>query len=301
MTTPTIISNSALDAVGVDQQLGDIEEGGRAANVCLRAYRRCRTALLRSAPWDFARRQLPLVLLADASGATPDVRTTVPGTNFIYEYALPGDCARIRYIPWNPFQNPGIPAGNIVPPDSGAPLTAAQMPSAQLWQPVRPSLYLLTNDPNAAAPANSNWQDQQGQSPAGSTVVLSNVPKASLVYTFDAIYPSTWDSLFYQAMIAFMASEIAVPLWTKNPAIGLKHQANQIAIAKQKITEARIADGNEGATSTSHIPDWMQIRAAGGGRNEFGGGWGWGGSGGAYGCWGAGWLGSCSFADGSAY
>lgn len=297
--TPTQIANNALDVIGVDQQIGDIEEGSRTANVCNRAYGKCRKELLRGAPWSFARKQVPLVLLADSSGATPNVKTTVPGTNFVYSYQYPVDCMRMRYIPWNPFQNPGVPAGNIVPPDSGAPLTSApQSPSVQ-WQPIRPSLFLVTNDPNFPAPADSNWQSVQGQSPAGSTVILSNVPKASIVYTFDAVYISLWDVLFRGALISYIASEIAVALWTKNPAIGLKHQANQIALTKSKVMEARIADGNEMSVSTSHIPDWMRARNSGGYRgwnNAYGTG-----GGGDWGIWGSGWAGSMSFSDGSAY
>ncbi len=70
---PTDIANLALDACGINIQLNDIEQGGREANVLLRAYPECLRQLLRAAPWAFARKQAALQLLADASGATPNV------------------------------------------------------------------------------------------------------------------------------------------------------------------------------------------------------------------------------------
>lgn len=298
--SPTEIANLAIDALGKDAQLGDLEEGGRVANLMLRSYLKCFNELMRAAPWTFARKQEPLVLLADASGNTANVGTTVPGTNFQYEYLYPVDCARIRYIPWNPFQNAPVPTGNITPANPTSPLTTGAQSPQQLWQPIRPSLFLVTNDPNFPSAAGSNAPFVQGQSPIGSTVILSNVQNASLVYTFQAVYPSLWDPLFTGAMVAYLASEVALGIWSDNPKMGMALRPQQIAVAKEKIMQARIADGNEMSVSTSHIPDWIKTRMTGGG-SGFGGGWGWGGGAGSYGCWGLAWGGSMSFSDGSSY
>lgn len=301
--TPTDIANQALDAIAINVELGDIEQGGRVANVALRAYGQCRAQLLRAAPWAFARKQEPLVLLADATGQTPNVGTKVPGTNFTYEYAYPTDTARIRYIPWNPFFNPGAPTGNIVPADPTAPIMTGLNANPGLGAPIRPSRFLVTNDPNYSAPQGSNAGAVQGQSPQGNTVILSNVPQASCVYTFDALYPSLWDHLFRSAMVAYYGSEIALPLWVeKDKRFGLEIRSQQIAIAKEKLMQARIADGNE-MTVSSDIPvDWIGARNTGGsGAFSWGLGNIYGGGDGIYGCWGGGWNGSLSFADGSAY
>jgi len=300
--SPTVIANMALDAIGSDVQLGDIEEGSRTANICLRAYGRCRQDLLRAAPWSFARKQATLTLLADASGNTANVGTVVPGTSFQYEYAYPQDCSRIRYIPYNPFMTPPTPAGNIVPANADSPLTSAQQNPVALWQPIRPSLYLITNDPNYNTPADQGGLSTQGASPIGNTVILSNVQYATCVYTFDAVYPTLWDNLFTSAMVAYLASEIAMGIWTsqKNPKIGIEVRNNQIAIAKAKVIEARIASGNESAVTTSHIPDWTRARATGSYSANFNAGWGWGGSG-TWGTWGGAWGGSLTLSDGSAY
>lgn len=289
---PTDICNQALDAAAIDFTLGDIEEGTRPAQVCLRAYSECLRQLLRAAPWDFARREVDLVLLADATGQTANVGSTVP-SGFIYEYGYPQDCARLRYIPWCPFQTPPVPPGNIqiaTTPQT----TVSQPPYA--GQRIIPSRFLITNDPNFAAISGQVYWETQGLSPQGRVVILSNVQNARCVYTFTALYPSTWDHLFRAAMVAYLASEIAISL-AKDKKFGLTMRAQNIEIAKQKITQARISDGNEMWASSDIRVDWMDFRNAG-----RGGPWGPNGSwGGDCGCFGPGWGGTLGFSDGSAY
>lgn len=298
--TPSDIANMALDEIGIPYQLGDVEQGGREANVALRHYGECRKQLLRVAPWAFARRQVSMKLLADASGATPNVSTVVPGgyaNKFCYEYAYPIDCARIRYVPGNQVGNPGTPAGNITPPNSNLPILPSTG-TAPWGQRIVPTPFLETNDPNFTVAPDSSAQFQQGQSPVGSTVILSNVQNATLVYTFDALYPSLWDHLFRGALVSFIAQQIALPLWSSRNKveIGMKIRAEQIAVAKGKISEARVADGNEMFANVDHTPDWIRARRAGGSLGTYslpGGN--------NYGCFGGGWSGSCSFSDGSNY
>lgn len=302
VSDPTDCCNLALDKSGIPVQLGDLEEGGSEANVLLRSYGECLRQLLRGAPWGFARRQTSLLLLADASGGTPNVSRVVPGgmaSKFCYEYAYPTDCARIRYVPGNQLTQPGVPANNIVPPNSNLPLLATTPSIAPWGQKVVPTPFVLVNDPNFTAPPQSDGSFLQGQSPIGNTTILSNVPNATMVFTFNALYPSLWDQLFSGAMVAFLASEVALPLWTRRgkPDIGLKVQAAQIAITKQKVTEARVADGNE-MTASSDIPvDWIRARRTGGG--SYGYSFSGGGGGANMGCFGAGWGGSLLLGDGA--
>jgi hypothetical protein len=265
---PTDICNLALDAIGIPFQLGDVEQGGREANVCLRAYSECLSQLLRAAPWAFARRNTALLLLADASGATPNVSTVVPGgyaSPWCYSYAYPIDCARVRYIPGNILSTPGTPAGNITPPNPSLPILPGTG-TAPWQQRVYPTPFLVTNDPNMTAAPGSSAEFNQGQSPIGSTVILSNVQNATIVYTFQALYPSLWDHLFRGAMIAYLGQEIALPLWASRgkPDFGMKIRQQQIVVAKSKITDARVADGNEMTANTSHTPSWISARRTGG-------------------------------------
>ena len=294
--SPTAVCNEALDSAALDFFLGDIQEGTRPAQICLRHYSTCRQQLLRGAHWDFARKQAPLQLLADSSGQTEYVGTVVPGTQFMYEYGYPQDCQLLRWIPWHPLQQVGVPTGNITPPDASAPLTTGGQAPYAGHRP-RPSRFLVTSDQNYIPPGTTN--DLRGVSPVGRTVILSNVQCAQAVYTFDAVYPNLWDSKFRGAMVAYLAAHIALPL-AKNKEFGMRMQAQNIGIAQEKIRAARISDGNEGWSSSDIAVDWMRFRAVGGARGAGGYGFGaasWGDGAGMF--WG-GWD-SVGFGNGSSY
>src|ERR1700749_4046 len=236
--TPAGVANQALDAImWPDNRLGDLEEGTAEAQVCLRAYGECLKQLLRAAPWDFARKQAPLTLLADASGNTPLVGTIVP-QGWIYEYTYPVDCAKMRFIPAN-FANlaANIPSSNIeispVPPIPGL----AQQPIGMRGRPTR---FLVASDFNYPIPAGPQPWDVPGVSPQGRTVILSNVREAQAVYTAQMDYSSVWDSLFRSAFVAYLASEIAGPIWAKKDVkTGMAMRDHQIPIVTMKVKEAR--------------------------------------------------------------
>jgi len=100
-------------------------------------------------------------------------------------------------------------------------------------------------------------------------VVLTNVPQAYLIYTALVLTPSEWDTMFREAMVAYLASEIALPL-TKDKKAGLAIRAQQIAIAKDKISEARAQSANENWNQVDLTPDWIRARSVGRG---YGMGW----------------------------
>lgn len=275
---PQDVSNQALDAAGINFTLGDMEEGTRPAQVILRAYGQCLRQLLRAANWSFARKTADLVLLADATGSTPNVGTKVP-VPFIYEYQLPIDCMKMRFIPWNPAsQVSSPPAGNIAIPST--PLMTG-LGTYLPGQRIRPARFQVATDYNYPPPAGVMTWDTQGVSPTGRTVILTNVQNAQAVYTALMVYPSVWDPLFRSAFVAYLASEIAFPL-SDDKKFGLQVRAQQIAIVKQKITEARLTDGNESTSSSDVSTDWMRTRnvggwhgpnSNGGGDGGYGGGW----------------------------
>lgn len=300
--TPTDIANRALDAIGVPEMaLGDIQDGSQQAQILLRSYGECRDQLLRGAHWQFARAQAPMVLLADATGQTPNVGTIVPAVQFIYEYEWPIDCLKLIYVPWYQGQvGSVVPPGNIqLPPNVPQVTGLGQAPPAGTRP--RPTPYLVMTDQNYPPPAGTiNWE-VEGISPQGRKVILTNVKQAQLVYTRKLVYPSTWDALFRSAMVAYLASEVALAIWAKkgNPKFGLELRGQQIAIVKGKLDQARIADGNDMWAKNDIPVDWMQVRNTGGG--WFGPGWagGYGGGFGGGAFWG-GWD-QCSFGDGSVY
>ena len=265
---PTDVIQQSIDACGVDYLLGDIEDGSREAQVSLRAYQQCLPQLLRAAPYDFARREAPLTLLADASGNTPNVGTQVIGNQFNYEYAWPIDAVKLRYIPRSFIANPGTVQGNITPPNNQSPIMTG------LGQPpygpnrIQPTRFLVSNDSNYPPAAGQvNWETQ-GVSPQGRVVILSNVKAALAVYTYLALYPSIWDSLFRAALVAYIASEIALPL-NKDKNLGRSIANDQRQITKEKIMQARAMAANESGVNTSDIRvDWLDTR-------RIGGRWGW--------------------------
>jgi hypothetical protein len=105
-----------------------------------------------------------------------------------------------------------------------------------------------------------------------------------------------WDSLFREAMVALLASNVALPL-SKDKKFGMQMRKDNIEIAKAKIREARVVDGNESVASSDISVDWMRTRNTGGwGR----GGHGHGGEGGGFGGFGGG-FDAMNLADGSTF
>lgn len=292
------LMNQALDALGSEVVIGDPEEGSREAQVLLRAYEQCLRQLLRAAHWAFARRQAPLALLADATGATADVGTQVVDPEFLYEYEYPTDCLKLRFIPWNSnTPSTPVPAGNIQPQNAGQPITSAPIGIPSAGRRLHPARWLETVDPNYPAQPGTNWYETQGVSPQGRVVICTNVKNACAVYTGLILYPSIWDALFREALVCYLASQCALAI-LKDKKFALTIRAQLILAVKEKLVQARLTDGNEGTYSSDIKVDWIETR-----RTAAGSGYGWGLP---WGGIGAGYNGFCgpsslSFADGSAY
>ncbi|HQT65345.1 MAG TPA: hypothetical protein PLO16_12615 [Acidocella sp.] len=287
MNLPTDIANQALDAIGSEIVLGDIEEGTREAQILLRAFNQCLRQLLRGANWNFARKTASLVMLADATGNTPNVGSMVP-TPWLYEYAMPTDCLKVRFIPQSTNTNASIvPAGNIAI-NQNLPLLGVSNNAGTGGRTV-PARFLVATDYNNQPQTGTPDYETAGISPASRTVILTDVYEAQAVYTALMLYPSTWDALFREAMVAYLASQVALAV-TKDKKFGFQLRNAQIAIAKDKIAEARVANANESRTSSDIAVDWMATRNGGGG---------W--LGGGYNGFGGMSYDRCNFADGTAY
>jgi len=293
--TPTDVAQQALDAIGSPVTIGDIEEGTRPAQLLLRAYWQCLRQLLRAAHWNMARAQAPLLLLGDATGNTPNVSNYVMAP-WTFAYAWPTDAMKGRFLPYQYPTNLGPPPGNIVPANSTLPLMTGLGQAPLNMSRLVPARWLEATDPNYPVPAGSITWETQGVSPQGRTVILTNVQNAIFIYTRLMLYPSNWDVLFRGALVAYLASEVALPLWTeKDRKFGLEIRTQQIQIAKEKIQQARLTDGNEGFFSSDISVDWLRARNTGGGRGNWNGADG-GGPGNLYCSWDA-----LGFADGTAY
>ncbi len=266
MTTPSDIVNQALDTMGSETVIGDIEDGTREAQVMLRHYGQCLRQLLRAAHWDFARKETPLVPLADAMGGAYELQpgmaplgTSVPG-GFRFAYAYPDDCVKARSVPAFKPGLAGIPNGNVsLPP---LPISSVLAP-APVWGRRQPSARFIVGTYLNAPPTIGQGIDLvQGVSPQGRSAVFTDVHHATLIYTALMLYPESWDALFRSAFVSYLASETVLAIM-KDKKLGLALRREQIAITKSKIEAARVADGNEGTTTTDHEADWMRARYPG--------------------------------------
>lgn len=179
---------------------------------------------------------------------------------------------RARFVP-DGFNegNIAIPPGNIQ--ISPATMTTGPNPPPWIGQRERCARWVEATDFNYPPPPGEITWEVQGVSPEGRTVILTNKRHAHLVYTALMLYPSVWDSMFREAMVAYLASQVALALWEKDRKFGLEIRNQQIAITKEKLIVARMNDGNEGVYSSDIPVDWLSFRRTGGyGRGEFGNG-----------------------------
>lgn len=85
------ICNQAISHCGTRSKITSIDEGSPEANACLTHFAAVRDATLRAFDWNFAR----LTASLSATGTAP--------TRWLYQYALPSDCLRVRFLNDVPF------------------------------------------------------------------------------------------------------------------------------------------------------------------------------------------------------
>lgn len=283
---PSYVINRSLDLIGrSDIVLGEIEEGTEGAKVALRHYLPVLKQLLRAAHWDFARFQVPLVLLGDATGQTSGVGTVVQAP-WTYCYALPNDCLKVRFLPWNTV--PNGPSPPIMTGIGNPALNSIRLVPAPFIVAMDPNYPMVTGIP-PSWPQTPQWWDVSGGSPTMRTVINTNVPPQpqgtdptiypSLVYTGFTPYPSQWDVLFEEALVHCLAERLSMAL-VKDKREAIAVAARREASAKAMIAQARLTNGNESSfpQTTDHYPDWMRSRYMGSN-----GGWGIYGNGSGYG------------------
>lgn len=241
-TLPVDVVNRALDECGVES-IGDLSEGNPAALAATRIYDPVLRELFAAAHWNFARKQLPLVLMADAQGQY--ISNTDVIAPWCYMYEWPVDCVHARWVPATSGQNVDAD-GNLIT-------------NILAWS--SPSPFLVASAPRVNDPA-GNWDLIEGHDPEQTKVICSNQIGASLVYTGLMQYPDAWDALFLQAMVAVLAARLAMPL-IEDKKFARIVRADNISIAKGALDAARVRDGDEGWTVHDHTPDWIRARTSG--------------------------------------
>src|SRR5215467_6371354 len=240
------VVNRALSAIGTRSTIASLTEVSNEAIQANLHLHSTRDELLRIAPWNCAMNYVSMSLISAAPGTpenptvgTPTWVKGIPPPPWVYEYAYPSDCLRALYIV------PQFPTGFA----SGVPVTTALTGGApSFWNgpPVRFKVAIDQINTGTGKP-DANGIDTK--------VVLTNQQQAILCYIKQVTNPDVWDSLFRQAVTAYLASKLVIAL------TGDKALANsKISDANQIITLARQGDGNEGLTVNDVSPDWMRIR-----------------------------------------
>jgi hypothetical protein len=102
--SPADLCNQALVRMGYAKgRVGNLYDGSQAAKKFLDVYAQTRDELLRSFDWGFAQRNIALTLLKSApvNGYIPPTMwnpATNPPLPWLFSYAYPGDCLKIRLV-----------------------------------------------------------------------------------------------------------------------------------------------------------------------------------------------------------
>lgn len=245
MTSITDIANRSLSSIGTRSQIVDLSEDSNEARQCKLLLEPLRDELLRMAPWNCAFNFQTLALICAAPG-TPENPTAgtdtwqkgQPPPPWSYEYAYPSDCLRAVYIV------PQFTTGFT----SGVPITTAVTGGAPAFWNGPPVRFKVVIDQIGS----TGQPDPQGND---QRVIVTNQEQAILAYIKRVQNPDVWDDQFQQALVAALASRLAIPLTGDKGLAQLKQgEANQF------ITLARQGDGNESLTVNDVTPDWIRTR-----------------------------------------
>lgn len=102
-STPADVANNSLTRLGYKLRVGSLLDGSNQSQVILQVYGQTRDELLRNFDYDFAKRTIALSLLKSAppGGYFPPNTwdpTSMPPVGFLFEYAYPSDCVKIRNL-----------------------------------------------------------------------------------------------------------------------------------------------------------------------------------------------------------
>jgi hypothetical protein len=231
------VVNQALDAIGA-KTISEMRDGSKEAEAALRHYGPRLRDMLRSAHWNFARKDFRLALAKDRNNRDGTVPTDVPHP-WLYEYLYPQDCVKVRWVPRS---------GEL--DDTGDPPLMTNLAPLSTVHGESPAPFVVSNDLAVTAEA------------IGVGVILTNVRNARLIYTAAVTAPQLWDPLFLTAFSGLLAAWLALPC-LDDKKFALEVRAQQAALVKGLIAEARVQNGNESWATQDHLPDWIRIRGAG--------------------------------------
>lgn len=118
ITSPEDIVNLALARIGFKARIGSLYDGSAASKKSLDLYGQTRDELIREGEWEFAERIVTgaLVKQAPAGGyvVTPWNGAVHPDLPWLYSYAYPTDCIKVRSVRQTPMFIPNFdPQHNV--------------------------------------------------------------------------------------------------------------------------------------------------------------------------------------------
>lgn len=167
------LCNLALDAAMARSNIAAIGEASAEGQACGRHYEQSKEAVLRCSHWNFARKQINLSLLLDAT-ATPPGPVPQP---WLYEYAYPSDCLLARMTMPQLINPVGVPLSSGLNPRMHA------------------TRFVVAQD-----------NDTTGNA---IPVILSNTPQAQIVYTTRVMNPNLFDSMFIETLTLYLGAKLA--------------------------------------------------------------------------------------------
>ena len=248
ISAPVDLCNLALLQIGARANVTSINpsDGTVAGDACAQLYQPTVDAFSRAAHWNCLRFEVQLSLLKAAAGTPENPNGTtlpVPPLGWLYEYALPSDCLKARYL-----------APSVTQQGTNPPLTTG----GSLFLPWR----LPSGALKFAVGVDFDTQTPPNEIPVlfcNLGTVLTGPPW--LVYTRRLINVSLWDSQFV------MGAKSALATWLVNPVNASAAMMQQaMGIAKAMLDQARISDGNEGmnADNINDVgADWIAFRYGG--------------------------------------
>ena len=129
VNSPSDVVNLALVRIGHPMRVGNLYDGSKAAKVALDIYGQTRDELLRAGQWGFAERNAVINSIKQAPPGgyiPPTVWTTAyPPIPWLFEYAYPIDCLKVRAVKQVPLFVPSFaPQPNVFSTPNDSALSA---------------------------------------------------------------------------------------------------------------------------------------------------------------------------------
>ena len=180
MASQLDIYNMALDATGCRSTVSSPEELSPEAEALNRHYDTARTVILSAFNWSFARQQMQLAVLLDAT------QGQIVPTPWVYEYSCPANLLKLRSI---------LPVSQI---------TNGYLTNSVSYGP--PVKFLTSSDVDPISGNDIN-------------VILTNQAQAIAIYTKDVTNTQLFPAQFVEALRLYLGHRIAKMLYDEAGAV----------------------------------------------------------------------------------